>query len=103
MNARANRRYALQVPVELQSHEEARTAAGLLIELSLETARISQLGDAEYLPGQRVTLTTRCGRMMPARVRYSHEGIAGLQFDNALHLPELSQWVTDYRKELAAA
>jgi hypothetical protein len=103
MNARANRRYALQVPVELQSRDDKCAADGLLIELSLGAARISQLGDAEYLHGEQLTLATRCGRTIPGRVRYSHGGIVGLQFDKALHLPELAQWVSDYRKELAAA
>lgn len=87
-SALARRRFALRMPVELLG-EELGKIGGLLIELSQDCARVSQLPMGELQSGALVTLETPCGMRRPARVRCASNGTASLRFENALHLPEL--------------
>ncbi|WP_271078077.1 PilZ domain-containing protein [Aurantiacibacter sp. MUD61] len=94
--ARAHRRYAHNLPIELQPADmlaDAAKAAGLLIEISQEYARVSQLECDAYEPGDIVTVTTPCGKSRKARVRWTREAIAGLRFEEALRLQELTDWL----------
>ncbi|MBH5322392.1 hypothetical protein [Aurantiacibacter sediminis] len=98
--ARAHRRYAHNLPIELQPAEmlaDSAKAAGLLIEISQECARVSQLECETYKPGDIVTVTTPCGKSRTARVRWTRATIAGLRFEEALRLQELTDWLASRR------
>lgn len=58
---------------------------GLLIEISLEGCRISNLGSGEFETGQATTLEIGGFGKLSATVRWSHDQVMGLRFDNPLH------------------
>lgn len=93
---RAHRRYAHNLPVELCGTDRASatgTSDGLLIEISLESARISQLHANPYQPGDVVMVQTPCGKQREARISWTRAGLAGVKFERALHLQELGDWL----------
>ena len=100
--AGALRRYAMSAPVELQ-HEIQGTMAGLLIELTQESARISQLQPGTYAAGDSITVQTPCGRKLPALVHSTFGSRANVRFAEALHLPELAQLLDANRSQAALA
>ncbi len=93
MLARAHRRYALHLPVELRS-DTASKNSGLLIEISQEHARISQLERDAYQPGDPVTVRTPCGMKRHGHIRWTRANIAGVRFEEALRLNELADWLS---------
>jgi len=82
----------MRLPVELQ-RDDARQVRGLLIEMSLQGARISNLECRDIKPGQQVEMLAPNGKSLPGVVRWSHDGIAGVKLTRALHLPELAELV----------
>ena len=94
---RASKRFAVCKSVRLRaSHKSARS--GLMIELSLEGCRISQLGRNTSLEtGAEVTLDLGQGQQLPAVVRWSHDGQAGLRLLKPLHRPELCALIEQCR------
>jgi hypothetical protein len=97
LTIRAHKRYAMRLPVELQ-RADARHVRGLLIEMSLQGARISNLECRDIKPGQQVEMLAPNGKSLPGVVRWSHDGIAGIKLTQALHLPELAELVAINRK-----
>ncbi|GGD49490.1 hypothetical protein GCM10011411_06550 [Aurantiacibacter arachoides] len=102
LTIRAHRRYALRMPVRLQG-EGRTTAPCLLIELSQQGARLSNLGQAQFQPGDPVRLLTGCGKDLACTVRWAREGRAGLRLDQALHAFEMIELLDVNRREYAAA
>ncbi len=101
LTIRAHKRYAVRLPVEL--HKKGRKPArGLLIELSQQGARISNLGGRAYQLGDEVTVLTDCGRELPGTVRWSHDGLAGIRLDRTLHAPELKDFLEANRDAQSA-
>ena len=96
LTIRAHKRYALRLPVELCS-PNGDAASGLLIELSKQGARISNLGETGYVYGDEVMLTTDCGRELHGTVRWAHDGLAGIHLDAPLHAPQMSDFLTANR------
>ena len=88
LTIRAHKRYATRQPVRLRAGR-AKAVCGLLIELSAEGIRISNLGAARFEIGQPVTVEIG-ERDYQGRVRWSHDGIAGVRLDRALHVPEIA-------------
>jgi hypothetical protein len=88
LTIRAHKRYATRQPVRMRAGR-AKAVAGLLIELSAEGIRISNLGSAKFEVGQDVTVAIG-EREYQGRVRWSHDGIAGVRLDRALHSPEIA-------------
>lgn len=69
-----------------------RSRAGLLIELSSEGCRISNLGHRTYTIGEPVTV--ELGDLeLGGRIRWAHDGIAGVRLDQALYSSQLSELV----------
>jgi hypothetical protein len=101
LTIRAHKRYAMRLPVELQ-RASAQQVHGLLIELSLQGARISNLDSRDIKPGQQVEMLAPDGKALPGIVRWSHDGIAGIKLTRALHLPELAELVEINRKRSAS-
>lgn len=102
LTIRAHRRYALRMPAQLQS-ESGKPARCLLIELSQDGLRISNLGERKLEPGEAVTLDMQCGKTMPGKIRWARDGVAGVLLDQPLHLPEMSEIIHADRRETAAA
>jgi hypothetical protein len=88
LTIRAHKRYATRQPVRLRAGR-AKPVTGLLIELSAEGIRISNLGSARFDIGESVTVEIG-DRDYLGRVRWSHDGIAGVRLDRALHSPEIA-------------
>ena len=92
LTIRAHKRYATRQCVRLRAGR-AKPADGLLIELSAEGARISNLGALRFDIGQSVTLEIGDSDYH-GRIRWSHDGLAGIRFDQALYAPEIAQLLT---------
>ena len=89
LTIRSSRRYAMRLPVWLRTGK-ARSVAALLIEISQDGARISNLGRKCYEPGEPVTLLVAKGHELEGVIRWAHDGLAGMRFDTALNLAGLS-------------
>jgi hypothetical protein len=91
LTIRAHRRYAVRQPVRL-GRSDGEAARGLLIELSSEGLRISNLGRRDYAIGEEVTVEfgdfSLCGR-----IRWAHDGIAGVRLDQALYPNQIGELV----------
>jgi hypothetical protein len=86
---RATSRYAMRLPARLTRKTAEPTLRGLLIELSMEGARVSNLGNAKLNSGDAVSLALDGGHKLTGTVRWAHDGLAGLKLDNPLHIREL--------------
>jgi hypothetical protein len=95
--ARSHRRYAFRMPVELERGTRAR-ARGLLIELSQDCARISQLSRGKYQEGDRVVILASPERQISGTIRFAYNGLAGIRLDQPLAQPELHDLVVLNRK-----
>jgi len=94
---RARKRYAVRQEVSLHKAEGRRTR-GLLIELSSEGCRISNLKRGECVAGDSVTV--EIGDVtLPGRVYWAHDGVAGVRLDNALFGNQLADLVAIGRCE----
>jgi hypothetical protein len=91
LTIRAHRRYAVRQPVRL-GRPGSEPARGLLIELSSEGFRISNLGRCDYAIGEEVTV--ELGELsLGGRIRWAHDGIAGVRLDQALYPSQLGELV----------
>ncbi|MCB2067284.1 MAG: hypothetical protein KDE15_11680 [Erythrobacter sp.] len=90
--ARSFRRYALRMPVELDRGSRAR-ARGLLIELSQDCARISQLSRGKYEEGDRVVILATPERQLAGTIRWTGNGVAKIRLDQPLPQAELQHLV----------
>ena len=87
LTIRSHRRYAVRQQVRL-GKPGATPATGLMIELSSEGCRISNLGRCDYEIGEKVTV--ELGDLSFAgRIRWAHDGIAGVRLDQPLYPNEL--------------
>ena len=92
---RAHKRYAVRQPVQL-GKPGATPAKGLMIELSSEGCRISNLDRCDYAIGEEVTL--ELGELsLGGRIRWAHDGIAGVRLDRALYPSQLGALVAHDR------
>ena len=91
LTIRAHRRYAVRQPVRLcKSGDEP--AKGLLIELSSEGCRISNLGRRDYAIGEEVVL--ELGKLcLGGRIRWAHDGIAGVRLEHPLYPSQLGELI----------
>ena len=100
LTIRACKRYAVRQPVRL-GKPGAQPARGLLIELSSEGCRISGLNSCDYTIGEEVTL--ELGELsLGGRIRWAHDGIAGVRLDRALYPNQLGELVARDRGMAAA-
>lgn len=88
LTIRSHRRYAVRQTVRLRKAGD-RAASGLLIELSAEGCRISNVERGRYEIGEAIMLEVDDLRL-PALVRWAHDAIVGLRLDAALHPHELA-------------
>ncbi|MFB0611222.1 PilZ domain-containing protein [Aurantiacibacter poecillastricola] len=98
LTIRAYKRYATRLPVEL--HRPGRkTASGLLIELSQQGARISNLCRGKYEAGDILTISLPNGMEIEGTIRWAHDGLAGIRINRSLHLPEMRELLDLNRRE----
>ena len=91
LTIRSHRRYAVRQQVSL-GRSAGEPANGLLIELSSEGCRISNLGRRDYTIGEEVTV--ELGEIsLGGRIRWMHDGIAGVRLDQALYPSQLSELI----------
>jgi hypothetical protein len=91
LTIRAHKRYAVRQPVRLGKPGGA-PAKGLLIELSSEGFRISNLGRCDYAIGEQVTV--ELGELsLDGRIRWAHDGIAGVRLERPLYPNQLGELI----------
>ena len=95
------RRYAFCMPVEIERTSPA-TERGLLIELSQDCARISQLTCGDYEDGEQVTILATPERRICGAIRNTGNGVARVRLDRPLTSTELYQLVERNRQQQAA-
>jgi hypothetical protein len=100
LTIRANKRYAVRQPVRLGKSGE-KPISGLMIELSSEGVRISNLGRPGLVIGEPVTVEID-ERKYQGRIRWTHDGIAGVRLDCPLYTNELSDLIALGRGESPA-
>lgn len=91
LTIRAHKRYAVRQTVRLKT-ENGRPVKGLMIELSTEGCRISNLGANAFTEGE--TVAVDCGnRMLHGVIRWAHDGFAGVRLGKPLLGRELATWI----------
>ncbi|ANU07799.1 PilZ domain-containing protein [Paraurantiacibacter namhicola] len=85
---RSHKRYATRRVVTLVRKRRANVQA-LMIELSSQGCRLSGLGRAKLDEGDLVTLLVGEDTSWSARVRWAHDGVAGLRLERTLYKHEL--------------
>lgn len=98
LTIRAYKRYATRLPVELRRGTR-KSVKGLLIELSQQGARLSNLGRGKYEVGDRVVIVTPTELELEGSIRWAHDGLAGVRLDRSLHLPEMRDLLELNRRE----
>lgn len=89
---RAHKRFAVCSPARLRGRGK-RGERGLLIELSLEGGRLSNLPAQAFTLDQQVTLRIDGAEPLEARIRWLSDGIAGLRFLRPLQAQTLDRLV----------
>jgi hypothetical protein len=97
LSIRAHKRYAVRQAVSLRK-DGGRRSQGLLIELSSEGCRISNLERGEHLAGESVMIEIGDVKLN-GHVRWAHNGVAGVRLDNALFSNQLAELVAMGRGE----
>lgn len=100
LTIRAHKRYAVRQPV-LLGKPGAAPVSGLMIELSSEGVRISNLGRPGFAIGDAVTVQIE-DRKFNGRIRWYHDGIAGVRLDTALYSNQLGELIALGRGECPA-
>jgi hypothetical protein len=97
LTIRAHKRYAVRQPVRL-GEPGSPAIGGLMIELSSEGCRISNLGRPGFVIGEPVTVEID-ELEFHGRIRWAHDGIAGVRFDSPLFSHELGDLIARGRGE----
>ncbi|MBO9519024.1 MAG: hypothetical protein J7493_13240 [Porphyrobacter sp.] len=94
---RTCKRHAVRRIVQL-AKAGRKAVDGLMIELSSEGCRISNLGRSGFIVGEAVTVEVG-EKTFHGHVRWVHDGIAGVRFDQALFNSELNGLIAYCRGE----
>jgi len=97
LTIRSHKRYAVRQPVQL-AQAGAKPVGGLMIELCSEGCRISNLGRPAFKIGEPATLEID-GITLTGRLRWMHDGIAGVRLDTALYSGQLAELIALGRGE----
>ena len=101
LTIRAHKRYAVRQAVRL-GKPGAKPLDGLMIELSSEGIRISNLGRPSFSIGDPVNVQID-ELKFHGKIRWTHDGIAGVRFDTALFPNQLGDLIARSRGENVAA
>ena len=100
LTIRAHKRYAVRQPVRVRRPGET-PVGGLMFELSSEGFRISNLGRPGLTIGEAVVV--ELGELLyHGRIRWAHDGIAGIRLDKALFTNQLHDLIARGRGEVGA-
>jgi hypothetical protein len=100
LTIRTHRRYAVRQMVRL-GRDGGKPLSGLMIELSSEGCRISNLGRPGLTIGEEVSVDVE-GTKLHGYIRWTHDGIAGVRLAKALHPAQLGTLIARGRGEAAA-
>ena len=101
LTIRAHKRYAVRQTVTLRRPGEA-PASGLMIELSSEGIRNSNLGRPGLTIGEPVTVEID-ELTFNGRIRWAHDGVAGVRLEQALFTGQLNDLVARGRGQSPAS
>lgn len=96
---RAHKRFAVRSAARVSSNDK-RARRGLLIELSLDGCRISNLGSEDFALNQLVTVKVDGFEPLDGHVRWSSDGVVGLRFATPLHIAGLDLLIRTCRGEV---
>ncbi len=96
LTIRAHKRFGVCRKIRLHRAGEI-AVDGLLIELSLEGCRISNIDSGQYAPEDRLTITVEGRQPFDACVRWHGERMIGLRLVHPLHHAELAELITHCR------
>lgn len=99
---RTARRFAVRSSARLKPGR-GKHVSGLLIELSLDGCRISNIDHARFAVGEVARIELDGFEPMDALVRWSQDGFVGLRFARALSNGLLETLLTSCRPQAAAA
>ena len=99
---RAHKRFAVCRKARLRKPGR-RGADGLLIELSLDGCRISNVEQQGFELDQLVTVRVEGAQPFDGRIRWQRDGTLGLRFVKPLRIAALDQLIRLCRGELSAA
>lgn len=99
---RAHKRFAVCSAARV-SATGTKAQRGLLIELSLDGCRISNLAPGDYPVDQLLTVKVPRFEALDGYVRWSRDGVIGLRFAQPLHIPALDLLIRTCRGEVAEA
>ncbi len=95
---RASKRFAVRRQARL-CKAGAELLDGLLIEISLEGCRISNVEHNRFAIGQTATVQIDGIDDIEGRVRWAHDGFVGLRFTRPLHMAALGLLIGSCRRE----
>lgn len=95
---RKHLRFAVRRSASLRG-AEAGPSEGLLVEISLEGCRISNLDHRAFPLEQLVSIGIDGFESIEGRVRWASEGLVGLRFTPPLHIPMLDRMIRTFRGE----
>lgn len=99
---RTTRRFAVRSSAKLKPGR-GRAIAGLLIELSIDGCRISNVDHARFAVGDVARIEVDGFEPMDGLVRWSQDGLVGLRFARALSAGMLQTLLTSCRPQAFAA
>ena len=97
LTIRSHKRYAVRQAIRLRQ-TGAKPVSGLMIELSSEGCRISNLGRPGFAVGEPVSVEVD-GIELTGKLRWMHDGIAGVRLDTALFSNQLAELIARGRGE----
>ena len=100
LTIRAHKRYAVRQPVRL-GKTGAKAISGLMVELSSEGCRISNVERLGFAVGEAVRVEIE-ELEFDGLVRWAHDGIVGVRLDKPLYSNELGNLIARGRGETCA-
>lgn len=102
LRIRTTRRFAVRSSARLKPGR-GRAASGLLIELSQDGCRISNVDHARFSVGEIARIELEGFAPMDGLVRWSQDGFVGLRFASALSVAMLDSLLQSCRPQAVAA
>jgi len=98
LTIRAHRRFAVCRKARVEP-TAGKARSGLLIELSLEGCRVSDLGENDYAMGDVVRIAPQGGEPFEGQVRWQQGGTVGLKLVRPFHISDLQTLIRTCRGE----
>lgn len=89
---RSKMRFAVRSKARLRK-AGSRAVPGLLVELSLEGCRISNVNHTRFALGQIASVQVDGHETLEGHVRWAHDGFVGLRFVHPLHTAALDRLI----------